>query len=90
MWLRDGSTPPQKALEIIEARLHKVATPMYLGALSLEVGYNLRQTEDMLAVMQQRGIVRRATLEEKAAHLMRPDDEVYALVAVPSIAKSRL
>lgn len=90
LWLRDGSSPPQKALEIIVARLHRVTTPMYLGALSLEVGYNLRQTGDMVAELERRGLVRRATAEEKLAHAMQADGEVYVLTEPASPAKARL
>lgn len=61
----DDKGPPPKALRIIMGYLDRVAHPVFLGFISVEVGYNLRQTEEMMQHLQDQGLVRPLTLAEK-------------------------
>jgi len=87
-WLRDGKQPPQVVLEIIERYLHRVARPMYLGAISLYVGWSLARTQEMLETMQERGLVVPLDANGLKAHGFRDEDIVWHLVAKPTPAKA--
>jgi hypothetical protein len=88
-WLREGKEPPQKVLDLIVGYLHRVARPVYLGTLSLHIGYSLAQTEAFLIVLEERGIVRPMTIAEKTNHRFREDDNVFRLVDDPDPAKGK-
>lgn len=62
---RDGQKPPQKVLEIIIDFFRKVPHPVYLGYISLEIGWSLARTKEMLDLLESRGNVRPLTVEEK-------------------------
>ena len=90
--LRDSRPPPQVVLGIIEGYLHRVARPEYVGAISLFIGWSLERTQQMLELMQDRGIVCKLTREElKAGGFLdhRSDANVWRLVDEPSPAKAR-
>jgi len=88
-WLRDGKQPPQAVLGIIEGYLHRVACPTYLGAVSLYIGWSLERTQEMLEILQDRGIVVPMTVEEKRLAGIRSDANVWRLVEKPTPAKAR-
>jgi hypothetical protein len=88
-WLKDRLQPPQVVLGIIEGYMHRVACPVYLGAISLFVGWSLAQVEEMLNTMQDAGLVRPLTHEEKKQHAFREGDNVWCLVEKPTPAKAR-
>ncbi len=88
-WLRDSRKPPQAVLGIIVGYLHRVACPTYLGAISLYIGWNLERTEQMLETLQDAGVVRPLTPEEKRSLGMRSDGNVWCLVEKPTPSKAR-
>lgn len=88
-WLREGKQPPQNVLDLITGYLHRVARPVYLGTLSLHIGYSLAQTEAFLVILEERGIVRPMTEDEKLEHRFRKDGNVFRLVGKPNPAKGR-
>ena len=79
---RDGQRPPQKALEIIVGYMRRVAHPVYLGYVSLEVGWSLRHTEEMMQELERRGLVRQLGPEESAARGFRQDGYLWELTQV--------
>ena len=79
MLFRDGQLPPQKSLEIIMALFRKVTHPLYLGIVSLEVGWSLARTKEMLDVLEERGEVRPLTPTEKVTGCYPLDANVYVL-----------
>jgi hypothetical protein len=88
-WLRDKRPPPQAVLGIIEGYLHRVACPTYLGAISLYIGWSLDRTTQMMEMLQDRGIVRPLTPEERKAHGFPSEANVWQLVETPTPAKAR-
>jgi len=79
-WLRDGTKPPQRALEIITDYLDRVASPTYLGAISLEVGWSLARTQEMVTVLVERGLTRELSVGEKRAMGAGEDHLIYVRV----------
>jgi hypothetical protein len=88
-WLREGKKPPQAVLGIIEGYLHRVACPTYLGAISLYIGWSLERTEEMLTIMEDGGIVRPLTVDEKRSQGLRIDGNIWCLVERPTVSKAR-
>jgi len=76
---RDGRRPPQKALEIIVGYMTRVAHPVYLGYVSLEVGYSLARTEEMMTILEDQGVVHKMTPEELKAVGYRDIANIYVL-----------
>ena len=85
---RDGLKPPPKVLEIIMRLFHRLAHPLYLGVISLEIGWSLARTQEMLDVLQDRGEVRPMTLEEKVKSGYRDDANLYVLTEKPRPSKA--
>jgi hypothetical protein len=84
----DGRQLPEKALRIIEGMFHRVNHPLFLGVLALEVRWNLQRTQEMLDVLEGRGVIRPATPDEKQEHGLQPDAHVYVLIGVRSLMKA--
>ena len=85
---RDGVSPSPQVLEIIVSYMNKVARPVYVGILSLEVRWSLARTQEMLDILEERGVVRPATVEEKLRWNCHSSANMYALVAKPSLSKA--
>ena len=64
-WFKDGNGPPQAALERISSLFKRVGTPLYMGIISLEIHYSLAQTQAIMDHLEERGIVRQLTDDEK-------------------------
>ena len=88
-WLKEGKLPPQAALEIIVGYLHRVACPVYLGTVSLFIGWSLDRTQQMLETLQERGIVVPLTTKEKKEHGFCNDANAWRLIEKPTPAKAR-
>lgn len=88
-WLREGRRPPQAVLEIIESFFHRVACLVYLGAVSLEIGWNLNRTLEMLQFLQEKGVVRPLTNHEKQRHGFPEIADVWCLNVVQQLNKAR-
>ena len=73
--------PSQKLLEIIIGCFSRYSTPLYLGIVSVEIGWGLSRTQEMFDELIEQGKIRHATLEEKGAKRMEPDANVYVLVS---------
>jgi len=80
-WLRDGTAPPPRALEIIIGHFDRVACPTYLGAISLEVGWSLARTQEMVTVLVHQGLVRELSIDEKRAMGGDADHTIYVRVS---------
>lgn len=65
--------------------MHNRARPMYLGEISNDIGHNLEQTCVFLTSMEDDGIVRRLTSEEKAARGLDVRSDVWTILAERSI-----
>ena len=87
--LRDSQKYPPAVLELILSIMHRMARPVYLGIISLEVGWSLARTQQMFDELEERGEVRPATLLEKREHGMRTDATVYTLTGPAMISKAR-
>jgi len=87
--LSDNQKYAPSVLEIILSVMHRMARPVYLGIISLEVGWSLARTQQMFDELEERGDVRLATLKEKQAHGMRSDAIVYTLTGPAMISKAR-
>ena len=86
---RDGQKPPPRVLGIIVGYLHRVAHPVYVGILSLEIGWSLARTEEMLRYLEDQGEVHELTVEEKKAHGFRSDANLWTVVGKPQLSKAR-
>jgi hypothetical protein len=85
---RDGQKPPPKALELIIRLFHKATHPLFLGIVSLEVGWSLARTQEMFNLLASEKTIRRATAKEKAEFGLRPDANVYVLVGKAEASKA--
>ena len=85
---RDGLKPPPKVLEIIMRLFHRLAHPLYLGIVSLEIGWSLARTQEMLNHLEDRGIVRPMTKEEKGTSGYPEDANLYVLIEKPQLSKA--
>jgi hypothetical protein len=63
-WFRDGDGYPQTALERILGCLKRVDSPIYMGHISVEIGFSLAQTQAMLEHLEEKGLVRNLTVDE--------------------------
>jgi hypothetical protein len=88
-WLIDGRQPPQIVLRQIEGHLHRVACPLYLGAISLYIGWSLDRTHQMLEVLQTQGIVVPLGPPDLERHGFPAEANVWRLVEKPTPAKAR-
>lgn len=79
-WFKDAKEPPQKALQKIVSYFHRVDRPVYLGYVSVEVGYSLAQTEDMLHALEDAGVVRQLTAQEKVELQIDSRANIWVLV----------
>lgn len=77
---RDGQRPPQKVLEIIMGCFRRYSSPLYLGIVSVEIGWSLARTQEMFDELIEQGLIRHATLDEKTAKKMYHDANVYVLL----------
>ena len=62
----DGQKPTQKALQIIVDYFCRKAHPIYLGYVSMEVGWSLARTKEMLDILEDDGVVKQLSNAEKA------------------------
>ncbi len=85
---RNGLKPPPKVLEIIVRLFHRLAHPLYLGVISLEIGWSLARTQEMLDALEDRGVVRPMTVEEKVKSGYRDDAILYVLTEKPRPGKA--
>lgn len=69
--------------------MHRVAIPVYLGIISLDIGWSLERTEQMFLELEDQGEVRPATVEEKRMYGMRSDANVWTLVGSAVASKAR-
>jgi hypothetical protein len=88
-WLKDGHLPPQAVLGLIEGYMHRVACPVYLGAISLYIGWSLARTQEMMTILQDRGIVVPLAPEEKKKRGFRDDANVFVLTEPPHPSKAK-
>lgn len=87
---RNGQKPPQRALEIIVRYLNKVANPVYMGLISLEVGWSLARTEEMMELLEDRGVVRKLTPDDLRQRGYRSDANIYELIGKPELRKAHM
>lgn len=86
--LREGQRPPQSVLKIIVRYFNKVARPVYLGTLSLEVGWSLARTHELVEQLVDEGVIRAVTDEEKAADKIPTIANLYVLIGEPTLSKA--
>lgn len=77
---RDGEGPSPRVLEIIVSYMNRVGRPVYLGFVSLEVRWSLARTQEMMDVLEERGVVRNVPREELKAKGFPAEAHVYELV----------
>lgn len=80
MKLRASHRAPQKVLEMIVGFIERVDRPVYLGHVSLEVGWSLERTQEMMDLLEEKGVVRKLTLEEKSAQHYPSVAHLYVLI----------
>jgi hypothetical protein len=86
---KGGQKPPQKVLEIIVGHMHRVAYPVYVGIVSLEINWSLARTQEMFDLLEEQGVVRPLTQEEKKAQHFPSVANVYVLTERPTPSKAR-
>lgn len=85
---KNGQKPPTAALEIIERYFNRVARPVYLGTISLEIRWSLARTQEMLEHLTDEGIVRPLTDDEKFSSGFPVEANIYVLVGEPKLSKA--
>jgi hypothetical protein len=76
---KDDMSHPPAALEKIVSYFHRVTRPVYVGFVSVEIGYSLERTEAMMALLADAGVIRPLTTDEKASLRIVPSYHVWAL-----------
>lgn len=71
---------PQRAIESIVYLLQRIAQPIYMGDISIEIGYSLNRTEEMLGYLESVGIVRKLLTSDLKKFGFREDTNVYVFV----------
>jgi len=84
----DGNKFPHVALEIIESYFNRVAQPVYLGTISLEIGWSLARTQEMFDYLHDIGTIRPMKTSEKFAAGLPSLANVYILTTKPVLAKA--
>lgn len=77
------------AAQKIVGYFHRVACPVYMGILALDTGYNLDQMETMLQALQDVGVLRPLTDDEKRARKIDVRGNVWVLIETPHPSKAR-
>lgn len=85
---RDGQKPPQKVLEIIVRHFHRVGRPVYMGIVSLEIGWSLARTQEMFDDLTDKGVIRPMTEAEKLAAKLPIVANTYVLTERPMLSKA--
>lgn len=75
--------PSQKVLEIIVGYMNRVGRPVYLGFISLEIRWSLARTQEMMDVLEERGVVRNVPVDELRNKGFPSVAHVYELVKKP-------
>lgn len=85
----DDQKPPQKVYDLLLGRMHRLAVPVYSGTLSLFIGWPLNRTLDMLQELEDKGVVRQLTVDEKRVLKVDSRANMYVLTepAHPGKAK---
>lgn len=89
-WFNNGKELPRAALQKIVGYFHRVDRPLYMGYVSLEIGYSLDQTEAMLVALSDVGIVRQLSVDELKAMKVDVRANMWVLVEKASISKAGL
>ena len=85
---KDGRLLPEKVIKIIEGIFHRCTGPIFMGIVSLEIGWNLQRTQEMFDILDRQGTIRAATQAEKKEAGLRPDAHVYVLAVPRSLVKA--
>jgi len=87
-YFRDGNRIPHAALEIIESYFNRVARPVYLGTISLEIGWSLASTQEMFDYLHDIGTIRPMKTDEKIVLGFTSGANIYVLTTKPVLAKA--
>lgn len=60
--------------------MNRVGRPVYMGFVSLEVRWSLARTQEMMNILEERGIVRLVPVEELKSKGFPHEAHVYELV----------
>lgn len=71
------------------SHFHRVATPVYVGILSLEIGWSLARTEEMLQHLQEQKLLRPMTSEEKKSKKISDEANLWVLTGKAELSKAR-
>ena len=71
---------PDVVITKIMRYFHKVHRPIYLGELSIDLGFSLTQTENFIYELIDRGIIRQASVKEIYDIGGRSDSFVFVLI----------
>jgi hypothetical protein len=64
--------------------------PLYLGYVSIEIGHSLKQTQEMINLLIESGVLKSLSLEEKKKSNINVEGIVYQLVEKAQISKADL
>lgn len=76
----DGRGPSQKVLELIVGYMERVARPAYMGIISLEIHWSLARTQEAMDRLEDAGLVRQLTLDEKRGRGLPDVANLYVLI----------
>lgn len=69
---------------------HKIARPMYVGPLALELGISLKQLQVLIDVLEDNNLIRRASEEEISSMGIWKDKNVPIVYALSENARPEL
>lgn len=79
---------PQAALEKIVRYFHRLDSPLYTGYVSIEIGYSIKQTEEMIDHLIESGVLKRLTDDEKKMNNIDVCGSVCSLVNKAKISRA--
>jgi hypothetical protein len=85
---RDGKELPQNVAGKIVRLFHRLAHPVYMGIVSLEIGWSLARTQEILEHLSDEGVVRAMSPDEKITAKFPEDANLYVLIGAPRLNKA--
>lgn len=79
---------PDSVFQKIIQLFHRSTRPLFLGQISLEIGWSLERTEKMIQLLISQHVIRCADVSELKFVDAHPESNVFVLLSERSIARA--
>jgi len=76
---------PESTFNKIVMLFHRSMRPLFLGQVSMDIGWSLERTEMMINCLIGKGVLRHASLSERTYLGVDANANIFALVEKPSL-----